>query len=186
MLLDINMSKQRPTEISLRDPLSRVTRGERKALLIISTTGITIVKAGIVPTKISALGVEFSPTNQKALLIMIALIIIYLLVAFIIHASADFIAWQISHIKSVKKTLYDFQTELKDILKTKLLADADDKKVEEQMQSTLEAHHILIEKLFSRDKITSSLVYPISFIRAMLEFLFPILLAIYSIIVLVC
>jgi hypothetical protein len=180
------MSEQRPTELSLQDPLSQVTRGERKALLIICAIGITIVKAGIVPTKISALGLDFSPTNQKAFLLMIALVTAYLLVAFIIHASADFIAWQISHIKSVKKTLYDFQAELKDILKTKLIADDTDKKVQEQMQSTLDAHHIIVEKLFERDKFTSNFVYPVSLIRALLEFVFPILLASYTIIVLVC
>lgn len=180
------MTEQRPTEISLQDPLSQVTRGERKALLSVSIIAIMIVKAGIVPTKISALGVEFSPTNQKAFLFIIALTIAYFLVAFIIHASADFVAWQISHIKSVKRTLRDFESELRDILKTKLTADVNDKRAEEQMQSTLDAHRILMDRILVRDKITSNFAYPISFARALLEFLFPILLAVYSIIALIC
>jgi hypothetical protein len=47
-----------PEQIRLRDPLAEVTRRERRLLLGASIIGLTVAKTGLVPTKISALGVE--------------------------------------------------------------------------------------------------------------------------------
>jgi hypothetical protein len=45
-----------PSEVRIQDPLSDVTRAERKTLLGLSAVGIVIAKSGLVPSKISALG----------------------------------------------------------------------------------------------------------------------------------
>ena len=68
-----------PLEIQLRDPLSKETRLERRNLLGASAIGIVIVKTGLVPSKISALGIEFSQTDQRSLLLAIAAVISYFL-----------------------------------------------------------------------------------------------------------
>lgn len=77
----------------LKDPLSDVTRKERIYLLATSTLGIAIVTTGLVPSRISALGIQFEETNQRTLLLMIGIVVAYFLVAFIIYAVADFFAW---------------------------------------------------------------------------------------------
>ena len=75
-------------EVMLRDPLEPVTRKERLYLLAVSSVGLFVEYTGLVPTKISALGIEFPKTNQNALLYVLALIILYFLAAFVIYAVA--------------------------------------------------------------------------------------------------
>ena len=76
----------------LYDPLSDVTRKERRLLLAVSIVGIGIVKTGLLPEKISALGIEFGHADQKALLGIFTLIIAYFLAAFVVYAAADWMA----------------------------------------------------------------------------------------------
>jgi len=54
------MSEPTASQIRVQDPLSAVSRSEQKILLGVSVLSITIVKTGLIPTKISALGIEFS------------------------------------------------------------------------------------------------------------------------------
>ena len=63
--------------ILVSDCLSEVTRKERRSLLGISMLGIVITQAELVPTKISALGVEFSQANQAVLLLILAFVVGY-------------------------------------------------------------------------------------------------------------
>lgn len=76
------------------DALSPLTRKERQYLLIASGAGFVIAKAGIVPTKIADLGIEFSEANRGALLKCLAGIVAYFLVSFLIYASDDFVAFR--------------------------------------------------------------------------------------------
>ena len=71
------------------DPLSEVTRRERKALLIVSLIALAISLGGLVPTKIQALGVDLSVPQQDSILLLIALSVIYLLGGFSIYLWAD-------------------------------------------------------------------------------------------------
>jgi hypothetical protein len=79
-------------EVAVGDPLKAVTRKERLYLLAISLIGIAMVRTGLVPTKISTFGIELDKPNRAALLLLLALVTVYFLVAFIIYAAADFIA----------------------------------------------------------------------------------------------
>ena len=47
----------------LKNPLSDITRKTRSYLLISASTGLIIVKAGIILEKITALGITFSESN---------------------------------------------------------------------------------------------------------------------------
>ena len=87
-------------ELLLDDPLKEVTRKERKMLLAVSVLAIVLVKTGLVPTKISALGVEFNETHQQALLLIVSLVDIYFLSAFVIYASTDFFVWRKAIVKA--------------------------------------------------------------------------------------
>ena len=77
--------KARADKFGLRivDPLSTVTRKERRALLLVSMIAITLVKARVIPSKITALGIEFQKLDQQSLLSILALITGYFLIAFI-------------------------------------------------------------------------------------------------------
>jgi hypothetical protein len=97
----IEAEMHRPWEIRLRDPLSDVTRTERRNLLGVSAIGIVIAKSALVPSKITALGIEFDPSDQRALLKMLAAIVFYFLLAFVIYAISDLVEWRTSFHKAV-------------------------------------------------------------------------------------
>jgi hypothetical protein len=82
-----------PSKDILGDPLHEVTRKERRTLLGVSVLGFLVAKTGLIPTKISALGIEFDRTNQQTLLVAFAVVTAYFTVAFFTYALADFLAW---------------------------------------------------------------------------------------------
>jgi hypothetical protein len=88
---------QQPWQIRVRDPLSEVTRAERKTLLGISAIAIVIARSGFVPSKISALGINFDRADQRALLSALSLIVLYFIVAFAIYATSDLVAWRVAY-----------------------------------------------------------------------------------------
>jgi hypothetical protein len=76
------------------DPLSEVTRKERKALLGVAVIGIALAEVPLVPTKLSAFGLEFSTLNQRAFLALYAVVVAYFLIAFLVYAFTDYVAWK--------------------------------------------------------------------------------------------
>jgi hypothetical protein len=99
------MPNETPRKVILNDPLSIVTRKERKLLLISSILGITIVKTGFIPTKISALGIEFAQTDQNSLLLVLGSIILYFLIAFLIYGTSDFLIWRLTYSSVLKDAM---------------------------------------------------------------------------------
>src|SRR5687767_6983866 len=94
-----------PAHIRVRDPLSEVTRKERRALLAAALLGVAISQTGLLPTEISALGVTFGSTDQKALLIVLATVTGYFLLAFVIYAASDFVAWRLALRQSLREAI---------------------------------------------------------------------------------
>lgn len=86
------MAEPDPRLDRLRDPLSEPTRSARKSLLVASMVGIVIVKAGLVPTEIAALGIQFEPADQQTMLTILGLIILYFLITFGVYAISDLTA----------------------------------------------------------------------------------------------
>jgi hypothetical protein len=76
-------------EILLQDPLSKVARQERTRLLVSSFVALVIAKAGIIPTKIEALGVEFSSSNRTAIMVLAGVVVAYFLLTFVIYGLFD-------------------------------------------------------------------------------------------------
>jgi hypothetical protein len=167
-----NMSKsarmnkmEEPTigQILVQDPLSRISRSERRNLLGISIITITIVKTGLIPTKISALGIEFSPANRLALLGILFLVVIYFLLAFLIYSISDFLDWRLRLNNARAKIYIEFE-------KSRVSKDI-----------SIDRER---EILFRSGSITRLMITPISFLRAIFEFLLPIIVGIYAIILL--
>lgn len=87
------MKDPNPTEF-LEDLLSPITRAERRNLLIASTAGYLVAKAGLIPTQISALGITLTPPAQGEVVKIVAFTITYFLLAFAIYGTADFFIWR--------------------------------------------------------------------------------------------
>ena len=76
-------------EPSVTDPLSEVTRAERRALLASCMIGLAISVGGLVPEKIETFGIEVSATQEQNLLQILAGVITYYLIGFSIYAWSD-------------------------------------------------------------------------------------------------
>ncbi len=99
------MSPESTAEISLKDMLSDVTRKERRMLLGISVLSIFVARTGLVPTKISVLGLELAKTDQQTFLWAMAFVVSYFIAAFFLYGLPDFIAWRMSYNKVAKVVL---------------------------------------------------------------------------------
>jgi hypothetical protein len=84
----------------LADPLSSISRLERRNLLLASTVAILISHVGLIPTEISALGLKFPPPARNAFLVLTTLVVCYFIAAFILYSLADFFIW--------RKRFYDY------------------------------------------------------------------------------
>jgi len=181
-------------DVLIRDPLSDVTRKERKFLMGVSIVGITIVKAGLVPSKISALGIEFQPVHQNSLLTILALINLYFLVAFVIYSVSDFLSWRIAYIDKIRMLLHGRaksdmlnQERIEAMKKTlKLTAPIDwenDREIALQEKQLIANYE---KKLYDKlgNRAIFALSNPISVIRAIFEFVLPILFGIYVVLLL--
>jgi hypothetical protein len=78
----------------LGDPLNLVSRKVRRDLLAASSIGILISIAGLVPTRISALGVDLSLPQQRGFALVMALVVLYFLAAFVTYGLSDFFLWR--------------------------------------------------------------------------------------------
>ena len=154
-----------PIEVRIRDPLSEVTRKERRFLLGMCIICIGIIEIGIVPTKISALGVDFSPTTQKSLLMILASIVGYFLIAFSIYAASDFLAWRIAFHQAVRDSL-------------KLRAEEE---MSTDIRERTRKEKLLLDEMLilGRPNFAWASAYkPISLSRAIFDFVIPVLLGI--------
>jgi hypothetical protein len=80
--------------LNLRDPLSENTRKERRFLLLVSFIAVAVAQIGLIPTKIEALGIAVEKTDQKALLLLLTVLVAYFLITFIIYATMDFVRFR--------------------------------------------------------------------------------------------
>lgn len=158
----------------IKDPLSEETRKSRKSLLAFSFIGITMVHTGFIPTKIDSMGIQFSEMNQNKILLTLGVVIIYFLISFLIYSTSDFLILKIKILNNWRSYL-DKQIEI---------AEKPDKKYE-----AAQALHLAIEKqnvvkAYKNFKYISFSSKVISVLRTFLEFIVPVLIALYSIYIL--
>lgn len=80
---------------ALFDPLSPVTRAERKLLLMISLLCLGLTWADLLPTRIEALGIEVTPADRVNIVMLLGLTLLYFLVAFVSYAAPDLSRWRV-------------------------------------------------------------------------------------------
>lgn len=156
------------------DPLSEVTRKERRALLGLAVLGVALVKVPLVPEKFSALGIDLTLQNQQNFLLLYAMVLVYFLAAFLLYGLADYTAWRRTHVR--KHHGYE-QRQLQKLstLPEKTL-DALEEGVREREADLLRERDLVYWGFASYH-----LALAIARLRAAFEFLFPIIFALYAI-----
>ncbi len=114
------------TDSRIINPFLEITRRTRKALLLTTFLGYAVTWAGLIPTKIAALGIELSASNLSTVYILIIVALLYFLTAFWIYANTDLISYNIvqqagkDNIRdSLGKELLENQMSLKSYNETK-------------------------------------------------------------------
>jgi hypothetical protein len=159
-------------DLLLHDPLSEVTRKERRMLLGTCLLGVGLVKTGLVPTKIAALGVEFDKANQQALLFLLAVVAVYFLLAFVIYAAADFLAWRRALFQHELQKRRDYVARLKESTSPP--------------SADLNLHDDDVWRNFPprSNYVVFMFAGPVSIVRALFEFLLPVLVGAYAVYIL--
>jgi len=168
-------SMNNPVSATLRDFLTDTARKERKLLLVTSAVGIAVAQVGLLPLKVSALGVEFSSTDQHAFLVLLALIVGYFFFAFFLYAMADFLAWR-NAVVSVRLAIMDDIKSWTDDEFSKKYRDIFPRGSDEEKLLAS-----LIEKEVANETLLLKLSGPAAYSRAVFDFLVPLAVGGYSI-----
>lgn len=159
------------------DPMSETTRKERRALLGLSVLGVALVKVPLVPEKISALGVDFAPSNQRAFLAIYAFVVLYFLVAFAIYAFTDYVAWRRSRVRRIQEhTRHQVASEVS-------LGEAGLRRLAEVRDAAADRSGDY-DALSYRGLASYRSAELASWIRAIFEFAVPVVFSLYSIVLL--
>ena len=112
---------KQPADVLASDPLSDIARKERRALVAVSALGLIIAKSGLIPLRISALGIEFDPTDQDVLVNAVAFAVLYFLVGFMIYGSQDFAASRLALFRSIDEARRQEQQAQDNVVRRKKL-----------------------------------------------------------------
>lgn len=82
----------------LKDPFTETTRKVRNHLMVAGLIGVLVADVGIIPSKISALGVEFTGVEQANLLKLLFAIMIYYVVTFAIYSISELSASKLTEL----------------------------------------------------------------------------------------
>jgi hypothetical protein len=170
----------------LGDPLSEVTRKERLYLLGASTIGVTIVFTGLVPSKIRAQGITFAQADRRSLLFILALVIAYFLVAFILYAASDFLAWITRFQAQTRDRMRrDLEEEMiNSVIPDEITPDQQTQRMRLMIERRLDEESERLREMTGGVGVTwavSWMPWPVSFLRGLFDFGLPILYGIFAI-----
>jgi hypothetical protein len=161
-------------KVLLSGPLAEATMKERRFLLGTSLISFASVKAGLMPTKITALGIESSRFNEDWFLFILGLVVLYFWIAVLLYGMSDGMLWW-----RVRRVLDKNE---------KILEDQAGKDVEREVRDAFWVGHDpeLVQKVVERAKsvVTNKYLpflercnipalYPISYSRVFFDLLFP-------------
>ncbi len=149
------------SEKALVDPLSEVTRKERRMLLGLSMLGVFFAKTGIVPNKVSALGIELAATEQSSFFYVLAAMLVYFIFAFILYAFSDFIVW--------KKAVIELDVSE---YKNHVIERENEYRPKDPIAEEVSSSRLM---LYRKNRVWLSAKKPVSMIRSFFEFILPII-----------
>ena len=170
-------------EIALSDPLKAETRKARLYLLGVSMVSITIVYTGLVPQQLTTLGLTFGKADRQSLLVILTLVILYFLGSFAIYGLSDFLSWRYAYLRAywIRERDDEWIREFDKV--SERIAE-----VHETTEAALEATgHATgdrpppMGRLFvTLPALPPALARTVSWGRALLDFLLPLLVALYA------
>ncbi len=169
------MPEKKDIDSLFHDPLSEVTRKERRMLLIVSLVGIAITKAGLIPSQIKALGINFASSDQKSLYFLVSAIVIYFIIAFFIYSASDFLVLYRSYYEDRRREMIKSEMDKYEFEQRGLGGFTDPEMIEMEVDDKLLMSQLRIGK-FSIHELTK----PTILLRAFFEFILPIGVGIYS------
>lgn len=102
------------------DPIGETARKQRKNLVGISLVGIIVVKIGILPSKITTFGVQFTETDQKTILLIFLLTISYFIIGFVIYIMPYLVNFRNQYIERIIFLMQYKESEERNELKDKI------------------------------------------------------------------
>jgi hypothetical protein len=156
-------------------PLSDQSRAQHRNLLLAGAVGILIAQLSLVPTRISALGVDLEASDRHGIRIALMVAIAYFLVTFVASAIADAAAWRERHVEARAREL----SNLANIAKFNEYID----EILPQLQSdpgrttqTWERFAEFQDQLLDgqRRKTLYRLLVPVDLMRAFIDFVVPV------------
>jgi len=151
-------------------------------LLVSSVVALAVAKVGLVPAKVSALGLDLTPKDQTGFLILLGLITVYFILAFVIYGTSDFLAWRIElssvHLDKVNKARKIAEKINEEQNKIPIVYATQKERLEKSaVDKILDG---LGEKYFSRIELWRKFIFPIAIARGLFEFIVPICVAGYA------
>lgn len=158
------------------DPLSEEARRSRKALLIWCLVAAAITLGGLFPSEITTLGLKVTTNDRVALLALIAIVVGYFLLTFLVYGASDFMGWYLRYRSTEwEEDVANYEEYKKELLaRTKL--SQEDREFMEEHERRLGA--IWRAEAVDRYQRLAKAVPFLSAFRAAVEFLLPILAAV--------
>lgn len=160
-------------------PLGDRTQAQHRNVLIVASLAILIARLNLVPTKISAVGVDLKTDDRHVIQIAVLVSLLYFLAAFSLSAVADYIVW-LQRMRAaaqmrdqVREALAIEERKGRDDWPQELARDPND-------QTTARPgyeRHLNNVEVFRRRLLGYSRLMPISYARAFLDFGLPIALS---------
>jgi hypothetical protein len=165
-------------DMMLGDPLRDITRKERRNLIGVASIGLLVAKAGIIPSKITALGLDFDQADKTTLQFALGLGVAYFLCAFVVYGFADFLAWRFRLLEVIAATAKaDAQSDLEP---KKSGPEFTEKIVRERLERIF-----LFQAPFMK-KLMPFMAKAVTFGRIILDFVAPTAFGLYACLALFC
>jgi hypothetical protein len=152
--------------VLIKDPLTEVTRRERRTFLGVSILAIAVIKANLIPNRLTAFGVEIDHVRHEALVTVLTAIVLYFLFVFVAYAFSDFLGWRIAFWEARRASAVEGEKAQKAVDEG---ADEDSPEVAE---------------CYRRQRAWSQKAIPTSAVRAFLDFGLPVLVGVTALMVL--
>ena len=152
--------------ILIKDPLSDVTRRERKAFLGLSVLAIAVIKANLIPSELSAFGVKIDNVRRDWLITLLTAVVFYFLMVFIAYALSDFLGWRIAFWEGVRARAIERE------------------KIDKEAAEGSDEDSSAVAECNKHRRALSAKAIPTSAIRAFLDFALPVFIGIAALLVL--
>lgn len=161
------------TEALLGDFLADNTVKLRRWLLGLTAVSFYMSTAHMVPTKISALGIEFSAVNQQQFLKISGYILMYFLCSFLVCALTDLSRW-VHGLMEIRKQYFD------GIRQSTLAADSETEPDDNKIERARRLREQFIAPIEDIQMFSSPLLLALSLLKVALDILFPLSVGVYS------